>query len=102
MINIVNTIASAIAIWTVRTFGRRPLELFGQAGISIAHFLIATFILLQADYGVLIMLCVFMFIYQNTSGPIAWVYASETMTDVGLGVGMNVLYGTIVILSLIT
>jgi hypothetical protein len=43
-----------------------------------------------------------MFIYQNTSGPIAWVYASETMTDVGLGVGMNVLYGTIVILSLVT
>jgi Sugar (and other) transporter len=63
MINIVNTLASGIAVWTVRTFGRRPLLLFGEAGISLTHICIATFILIQFDIGVLIGICVFMFIY---------------------------------------
>ena len=101
-INIVNTLASGMAVWTVRTFGRRPLLIWGHAGICVCHLMIATFILESIDIGVLVMLCVFMLIYQNTSGPIAWIYAAETLTDVGLGVSLNVLYGTILVLSLTT
>lgn len=46
MINIVNTFASGISIWTIRTFGRRPLLLWGHSGICITHILIGTFILI--------------------------------------------------------
>ena len=102
MISIINTVASAVSIWTVKAFGRRPLLIWGHAGVCITHIMIATFILLGIDFGVLVMMCVFMFIYQNTSGPIAWIYAAETLTDVGLGVSLNVLYGTIFILCLVT
>jgi hypothetical protein len=91
-----------MAVWTVRKFGRRPLLIWGHAGICVCHLMIATFILESIDIGVLVMLCVFMLIYQNTSGPIAWIYAAETLTDVGLGVSLNVLYGTILVLSLTT
>jgi len=101
-INIVNTLSSALSIWTVRTFGRRSLLIFGHVGICICHLMIATFILEGIDIGVLVMLCIFMLIYQNTSGPIAWIYAAETCTDVALGVSLNVLYGTIMVLSLTT
>lgn len=64
--------------------------------------LIGTFILIQFDVGIIVMLCVFMAIYQNTTGPVAWVYAAETMTDVGLGVALQVLYACIMVLSLVT
>lgn len=100
MITIVNVLSSGMSIWTVRTFGRKPLLFYGHLSIGVIHVLIGTFILIKFDIGTLVMLCAFMFVYQNSSGPIAWVYASETMTDVGLGIALNCLYGTIVVLSL--
>lgn len=59
----------------------------------------ATFILIGFDTGVIVMMCVFMAIYQNTCGPIPWLYAAETMTDVGLGVALQVLYATLMVVS---
>ena len=96
---IINSIASAVAIWTVRTFGRRPLLLFGYSAICITHCILATFILIEFNVGVVLMMCVFMAIYQNTCGPIPWLYAAETMTDVGLGIAMQTLYVTLMIVS---
>ena len=36
-------------------------------------------------------------IYANTSGPISWIYATETTTDSGLSICLVVLYGVILI-----
>jgi SP family sugar porter-like MFS transporter len=102
LINIMNTVASFFSIWTIRTFGRRPLLLVGEVGISISHCLIATFILIKFDVGVIVMMGVFMAIYQNTCGPVPWCYAAETLPDVALGVAYNVLFGTILVISLTT
>lgn len=96
---IINAIASAVAIGTVRTFGRRPLLLFGYSAICVSHCLLATFIIIEFNIGVVVMMCVFMAIYQNTCGPIPWLYAAETMTDVGLGVALQVLYATLMVVS---
>jgi hypothetical protein len=41
-----------------------------------------------------------MVVYQNTTGLIAWVYETETMTDVGLGIALQLLYGVILVISL--
>ena len=46
------------------------------------------------------MICIFMVVYQNTTGLIAWVYETETMTDVGLGIALQLLYGVILVISL--
>ena len=102
MISLCNTAASAVSIWTVKSFGRRTLLLWGTGGVCICHTMIATFIILEYNWGILVMICVFMIVYQNSSGPIAWVYAAETLTDVGLGVSLMTLYGTVFILCLVT
>ena len=47
------------------------------------------------------MICVFIFIYANTTGPIAWVYSAETCTDVGLGVCLLTLWA-VVLLEVLT
>lgn len=70
--------------------------------MTVTHLLIGTFIWQGVDLGTVLMICVFVFIYTNTSGPIAWIYAQETTTDAGLGVSLNFLFGTILILSIST
>jgi len=43
------------------------------------------------------MVCLFIFIYANTSGPVSWVYSAETCTDIGLGVCIWVLWLVVLI-----
>lgn len=102
MISIVNLVASFCAIITVRTFGRRPLLKYGHFSIGVAHVLVGTFTILGFDIGTLVSICLFIFVYQNSSGPIAWLYASETCVDVALGVVIQTLWFTVLVLSLIT
>ena len=100
MISCVTLVSGALSIFTVRQFGRKPLLLIGHVGICLSHLLIGIFIVTDVDYGVLVMMCMFLFIYMNTSGPIAWLYAAETCCDISLGVCLQVLWGTVLVLSL--
>ena len=88
VINIVNTLSTVFGIYCVRTWSRKGLLLYGHTGIAIAHLLIAIFIIIDFNAGVLTMICVFMFIYASSSGPVAWLYAAETCCDVSLGVAL--------------
>ena len=47
------------------------------------------------------MVLLFLIVYQNTSGPVAWLYAAETTIDTGLGVCVLALFGTVFIMSII-
>ena len=78
--------SSFVSIWIVRAFGRRTLLLYGHFGIGIAYLLVSVFTINDMNYGVLLMLCFFIFVYMNTSGPVAWLYAAETCCDVSLSV----------------
>ena len=42
-----------------------------------------------------------MFVYDQTSGPVAWLYATETTIDAALGFCLLILWGTVFVLSLI-
>lgn len=75
MISLVNTLSSGVGIYAMSTFGRRSLTLWGGIGIVAAHYAIGTFILTQHNIGTLLCMCLFIFFYQNSSGPVAWVYA---------------------------
>jgi hypothetical protein len=86
-----------MATWVVPSFGRRPLLFWGHIGISIAHALIGAFILTGFDMGIVVMMCIFIWIYANTTGPIAWVYSAETCTDIGLGVCLLTLWAVVLI-----
>ena len=60
------------------------------------------FTIIGFDGGLLAMICCFLLIYQNTSGPVAWLYASETCCDIALGANILVLYSSVLVLSLTT
>ena len=70
LIAAVNFLASFVSIASVKFFGRRPLLLFGHAGVAVCHTLIGIFVILGQGEAVLVTTCIFMFIYQNTCEPI--------------------------------
>ena len=39
--------------------------------------------------------------YENTSGPLAWIYATETTIDAALGSCLMTLWGTVFVLSIV-
>ena len=102
VIGLVNFLSACLCILSLRFFGRRTLLLIGHTGICLSYLFMAVFTITGADYGVLVMLCTFLLIYQNTSGPVAWAYAAETCCDVSLGVSLLVLYSVVLFLSLTT
>lgn len=97
LISVANLFSYVVATWSVKTFGRKPLLFWGHIGIGFAHALIGVFIMTGFDFGVVIMICVFIFIYANSSGPIAWVYLAETCTDIGIGIGLWTLWAVVFI-----
>lgn len=70
--------------------------------MTVVHFLVGIFIITGKNIMVLIGILVFLFIYQNSSGPIAYTYATETCCDIALGMCILTLYLTVLVLSLTT
>ena len=59
----VNFFASLLSIGTVRVAGRRTLLLAGHFLVALCHLLIGLFIIIKSGWGVILMTCVFMFVY---------------------------------------
>ena len=74
--------------------------LVGHTAICICHFFIAVFILTGFNGGVIFFMCAFLFFYQQSTGPIAWIYVAETVVDAALGVCIQVLWLCVLLLSL--
>ena len=58
-----NFLASFMSVWTINTFGRRTLLLFGHSGMSVAHFAIGLFIIIDFNVGVLAGIAIFLIMY---------------------------------------
>ena len=98
----INLIGATTAVWTINKFGRRILLLWGHILFAFFHAMIGVSIIVEWNAGVLIGICAFLFSYQNTSGPIAYQYATETVCDAALSVCIATLYLTVLFLSLVT
>ena len=94
--------AAVFAMWFVKQFGRRTIIIWGHFAMSIVLALTGIFNNLQYDSWVLAMIILYLSIYVNTSGPIAWVYATETTIDTALGACLFVLWGTTFFVSLVS
>ena len=95
----IQSLSAMASFYFVRTFGRRPLLIWGYALISVTHIVIGVLTILAVDIGVLVFLCLFVFLYQVTTGQVAWIYAAETCCDISLGVSMYTLWFTVITLS---
>ena len=63
MVAFVNLFSSFTSIFAVKYFGRRTLLLLGHSGIFVAYMLMGWFVIIDFNYGVLVMICVFLFVY---------------------------------------
>ena len=102
LVGIVNFVASFLSIFIVKVFKRKTLLIIGHILMGVCHILVGIFDIYGIDIGVVVMINLFCVSYEVTSGPIAWLYASETVVDSALGFCTLILYGTILLLSLTT
>lgn len=102
IVGIVDLLACFLSIWTVKKFGRVTLVIWGHLLIAGAHLGVGISVINGNNTGVLLFVLLFLVIYQNTSGPIAWLYAAETTIDAALGICIFTLWGTVFILSIIS
>ena len=94
-----NCLSALMSIFIIKLFRRRTLLIWGHFFIGVAHCLVGIFVILEFNNGVIAMIAVFLFIYENSSGPIAWLYAVETVIDSGMGICLFTIWGTVCVLS---
>ena len=102
LVGIVNFVASFSAIFIVKAFKRKTLLVIGHLSMGVCHILVGIFDIYGIDIGVVIMINLFCVSYEVTTGPIAWLYASEVVVDSALGFCILCLWMTVLFLSLIT
>ena len=62
-LGLMNFTACCASIITLRYFGKRTLLIYGHLGMSLSWLLVAIFDVTGLNYGTLVMLCLFIFIY---------------------------------------
>jgi len=83
IINIFNTFSTLPGLLVVESWGRRNLLIIGAVGMAICHLLIATFTTAApnnqttANQILIIFVCLYIFCFAASWGPVAWVVTSE-------------------------
>lgn len=84
IINIVNTISTIPALFVIEAWGRRKVLIYGAVAMAICQLLIASFTAAvgksmptTANQILIIFLCIDIFFFAASWGPVAWVITSE-------------------------
>ena len=79
--NIVNVVSTLPGLYMVEKWGRRPLLLFGAAGMCICQFIVAivgtTTNSVVANKVLIAFVCIYIFFFACSWGPVAWVVTGE-------------------------
>ncbi|AEO99971.1 sugar porter family MFS transporter [Weizmannia coagulans] len=94
-IGIVNVIITAIAVLIIDKVGRKPLLLIGNAGMSLALFVLGIVNALlgpstAASWTTVICLAVYIAFFSLSWGPVVWVMLSEIFPLKIRGIGMGI------------
>ncbi|KAF2456132.1 MFS transporter [Lineolata rhizophorae] len=86
VLNVTQLVGVATSLWTMDKLGRRPLLLFGSAGMTVCHIIIAVLVGLYFDswgdhkdkgWVSVAFLFAYMLIFGMTWGPVPWAMPSE-------------------------
>ena len=96
-----NMFGALLSYVTVTYVGRKPILMIGQSGMTLFYFVCGIGLIFGWLNTVFIALCLFIFLFQATVGPLAWVYAAEITVDSANGLSITVLFfwGTIISLT---
>lgn len=83
ILTLVNVCSTPIAFWTYEHWGRRPVLLYGAAGMALCQYLVAIIgstvdpqnqVAVRAEIA---LVCIYIFLFAPTWGPGPWVVAGE-------------------------
>jgi len=78
LIGIVNLVFTLVAMWQVDRLGRRPLMLFGFAGLVVSYLVLSTLLRAQASpLFISIFVLISIAVYATSLAPVTWVLISE-------------------------
>lgn len=80
--NIVNVCSTFPGLYLVEAWGRRPLLLFGAIGMCVCQFIVASTGTalpndLAANKALIAFVCIYIFFFACSWGPVAWVVTGE-------------------------
>jgi len=102
LIGIVNFIGSVTAVAPIKLYGRKTCLIAGHASMGACLILIGIFQIGGQGMAVLILMLCFLMAFQNSQGPIAWIYTSEVVVDAAMGAVVLALMSTIFLIACIT
>jgi sugar porter (SP) family MFS transporter len=88
-VGVINLVFTFIAMWQVDKIGRKPLMLFGAAGLTLLY-LISAFLLQQKSPAAAWSLLAAIATYAMSLAPVTWVLISEIFPDKVRGVATSV------------
>ena len=79
---LVNVCSTPISFYTIEKFGRRPLLIYGAAGMVVCQFIVAIVGVTDgqsqaAVRAMIAFICIYIFFFASTWGPGAWVVIGE-------------------------
>jgi sugar porter (SP) family MFS transporter len=78
LIGVVNLVFTLVAMWQVDRLGRRPLMLFGFAGLVVSYLVLSTLLRAQASpLFISIFVLISIAVYATSLAPVTWVLISE-------------------------
>lgn len=103
---LVNVCSTPISFWTIERFGRRPLLIWGAAGMVVCQFIVAIVGVTDgqnpaAVRAMIAFICIYIFFFASTWGPGAWVVIGEIFPlpirsrGVGLSTASNWLWNCV-------
>ena len=102
---IVNVLSTPLSFWTIEKFGRRPLLIWGAAGMVVCQFIAAIVGTVSEDAAnvkaMISFICIYIFFFATTWGPCAWVVIGEIFPlqirsrGVGLSTASNWLWNCV-------
>lgn len=83
---IVNVLSTPVSFYTIERFGRRPLLIWGAVVMGVCQLVVASVCTAEpdthnlsrsADYTLITFVCIYIFSFASTWGPVGWVVVGE-------------------------
>lgn len=79
-------VACIISIFTLNTFGRKTILIFGQTAMVICQVLGGVFAYLEIGTGLFCCILLFISFWSLTQGSVIWTYLAEVTVDKAIAV----------------